>query len=84
VGVDGIVVIAVVVGVAVVGLVLWGLRGNEASRLRQRYLRSLHMPRAQAEEALARRLARLQERHPGKSEAWYLRHVLTELRRDRR
>jgi cytochrome c-type biogenesis protein CcmH/NrfF len=80
-------VVWVVPAVAVlVGLGLWALRGrgNEARRLRERYLRTVHQPRAQAEQSLARHLARLRERFPGQSEVWYLRHVLAELRRDRR
>jgi cytochrome c-type biogenesis protein CcmH/NrfG len=82
--VNGNVVFVVPVVVVLVGLGLWALRGNEAQRLRQRYFHSVHQPRAQAEQSLARHLARLRERFPGRSEAWYLRHILAELRRDRR
>ena len=82
-GVNGIVVVAVLVVVGVVGLIFWALR-YQASRLRHRYFRSVHMPRAQAEESLARHLTRLQQRYPDKSETWYLRRILDELRRDRR
>ncbi len=81
-------VVFVLPAVAVlVGLGLWALRGkrgNEASRLRQRYFQSVHQPRAQAEQSLARHMTRLQQRFPDRSETWYLRHVLSELRRDRR
>jgi hypothetical protein len=66
------------------GLIVWVVGGNEVSRLRNQYLRSVQLPRAQAEQSLARHLARLQERHPGKTEAWYLRRVLADLERDRR
>lgn len=81
-------VVFVLPAVAVlVGLGLWvlrGKRGNEARRLRQQYFRTVHQPQAQAEQSLARHMARLQERFPGRAEAWYLQHVLAELRRDRR
>jgi hypothetical protein len=78
-------VVFVVLGaVALLGLIIWVVGGNEVSRLRNQYLRSVQLPRAQAEQSLARHLARLQERHPGKTEAWYLRRVLADLERDRR
>jgi hypothetical protein len=82
---NGTVVVAVLVVAGIVGLIVWALRAtNPVTRLRNQYFRSVHLPRAEAEQSLARHLARLQERHPGKSEAWYLHRILTELRRDRR
>jgi hypothetical protein len=69
---------------ACAGLLLWSLRGDEPSRLRQEYFHSVPLPRAQAEEALARHLAGLQQRYPGRSEIWYLRRILSDLERDRR
>ena len=78
------IVILVVGALLALGVLYWLLTGNEASRLKDQYFRSIHLPRAQAEESLARHLARLQEQHPGKSEAWYLRRVLADLHRDRR
>ncbi|QRK09560.1 hypothetical protein JQX13_05330 [Archangium violaceum] len=78
-------VVFVVLGVVVLlGLIFWVVGGNEVSRLREQYFRSVPPPRAQAEESLARHLARLQERYPGKTEVWYLRRVLADLQRDRR
>ncbi|WP_257458361.1 hypothetical protein [Archangium lipolyticum] len=78
-------VVFVVLGaVVLLGLIIWVVGGNEVSRLRNQYFRSVQLPRAQAEQSLARHLARLQERHPGKTEAWYLRRVLADLERDRR
>ncbi len=82
--VDTDIVILVVGALLALGVLYWLLTGNEASRLKDQYFRSVHLPRAQAEESLARHLARLQEQHPGKSEAWYLRRVLADLHRDRR
>jgi len=78
------IVILVVGAVLALGVLYWLLAGSEPSRLREQYFRSVHLPRAQAEESLARHLARLQEKHPGKSEAWYLRRILADLYRDRR
>ncbi|OJT27618.1 hypothetical protein BO221_01440 [Archangium sp. Cb G35] len=77
-------VVLVVGALLALGVLYWLLTGNEASRLKDQYFRSVQLPRAQAEESLARHLARLQEQHPGKSEAWYLRRVLADLHRDRR
>jgi hypothetical protein len=76
--------VGVLVTVGLIVLVLWLLRGSPTGRLREQYLRRVGLPRALAEESLARQLARVRERYPGRSEAWYLRYLLTELRRDRR
>jgi uncharacterized iron-regulated membrane protein len=81
----GNVVVAVVVVAVLVGLIVWALRFfNPVNRLRNQYLRGVRQPRPEAEQSLARHLARLQERYPGKSEVWYLRRVLADLERDRR
>ena len=80
---NGIVVVAVLVALGVIGLIFWAPR-YRVNRLRHQYFRGVHMPRAQAEESLARHLTRLQQRYPDKSEAWYLRRILDDLHRDRR
>ena len=80
----GDLIVLVLGALLALGVVYWLLAGNEIGRLKDQYLRSVHLPRAEAEQSLGRHLARLQERHPGKSEAWYLRHVLADLYRDRR
>ena len=77
-------IILVVGTVLCLGVLYWMLAGNEASRLRTQYFLHVRLPREEAEKSLARHLAGLQQRHPGKSEAWYLRQVLADLRRDRR
>lgn len=82
--VDTDLVILVVGALLALGVLYWLLSGSEPSRLRDQYFRSVQLPRAQAEESLARHVARLQEKHPGKSEVWYLRRVLADLQRDRR
>ncbi|OJH42665.1 hypothetical protein [Cystobacter ferrugineus] len=81
---DREIIILVVGAVLCLGVLYWMLAGNEASRLRTQYFLQVRLPRDEAEKSLARHLAGLQERHPGKSEAWYLRQVLADLRRDRR
>ena len=78
------IVILVVGAVLCLGVLYWMLAGNEASRLRDQYFQMVRLPRAEAEKSLARHLGQLQQKHPGKSEAWYMRHVLAELSRDRR
>ncbi len=77
-------IILVVGAVLCLGVLYWLLAGNEVGHLRTQYFLSVRLPRDEAEKSLARHLASLQERHPGKSEAWYLRQVLADLRRDRR
>jgi hypothetical protein len=82
--VDGSVVVIILglIGLAlVIGLLM---RGTEAQRLRRAWFRNTPLPRAQAEESLARHLMALKERFPGRDEAWYLKKILAELRRDRR
>ena len=81
---DREIIILVVGTVLCLGVLYWLPSRNEASRLRQQYFLHGHLPRSEAEAALARHLARLEQTHPGKTEAWYLRQVLAELRRDRR
>ncbi|PTL75613.1 hypothetical protein DAT35_54235 [Vitiosangium sp. GDMCC 1.1324] len=76
--------VLVVGALLALGVLYWLLAGNEPSRLRDQYFRSIHLPRSEAEKSLARHLARLQENHPGKSEVWYLRRVVADLHRDRR
>jgi hypothetical protein len=71
-----------VVVIAVVAALL--LRGTEAQRLRRAWFRNTPLPRAQAEESLARHLMALKERFPGRTEAWYLKKILADLQRDRR
>lgn len=77
----------VVLGLVLVTLVaalLWWRGPGRTARLRHRYLRKLHMPRGPAEEALRRNLQRVQQRFPGRTEAWYFDWLLKELSRDRR
>lgn len=80
-GSPGLVIVAVVVVVVILGLLL---RGTEAQRLRRAWFRNTPLPRAQAEESLARHVMALKERFPHRTEAWYLKKILAELQRDRR
>ncbi|MET0402686.1 MAG: hypothetical protein ABW123_09795 [Cystobacter sp.] len=66
------------------GLKAVGLRGNETERLREEYFRTVRMPRSEALKSLTRHMDGLHQRHPGHSELWYLRRVVSDLRRDRR
>ena len=72
----GLVVLAVVGGLL--------LRGTEAQRLRRAWFRNTPLPRLQAEESLARHLMAQKERFPGHTEVWYLKKILSDLKRDRR
>ncbi len=80
-GLSALMVVGAVVLVVAVALVL---RGTEAQRLRRAWFRNTPLPRPQAEESLARHLLALKARCPGRTEAWYLKKILAELRRDRR
>lgn len=78
------IVVLVVGAVLCLAVLYWMLSGNEASRLRDQYFQHVRLPRAEAEKSLVRHLEQLQQKHPGKPEAWYLRQVLADLKRDRR
>lgn len=73
------------VAVIVVAVAVWiALRNTETQRLRRAWFRNTPLPRAQAEESLARHLMALKERFPNRTEAWYLKKILSDLQRDRR
>jgi hypothetical protein len=71
-------------GALLAALLLRGGPARRTARLRARYLQALHQPPAQGAATLARALERVRQRFPGRDEAWYLRWLLEELRRDRR
>jgi hypothetical protein len=77
----GLILVGAVVAVVLLGLLL---RGTKAQRLRWAWFRNTPLPRPQAEEALARHLMALKERFPNRTEAWYLKKILSDLQRDRR
>lgn len=52
--------------------------------LKREYLRLSRLPRAQALAELDDRVERLTERHPGKTYAWYLDWLVTDLKRAKR
>lgn len=83
-----------VVLVALVALaLLWWWRSRrspkratakKASALKQKWRRLSQMPPAQADAALARTLAMLEEKHPGRRRDWYLAKAVEELERSKR
>ncbi len=72
----GLIALAIIVALA--------FRGTETQRLRRAWFRRTRLPRPQADAALARHLQALQERFPGRTEAWYLKKILADLHRDQR
>lgn len=85
-------VIAAVVGVAL-GLLVWWRRrrrgprrtgGNREEALRRKWRRLSAMPPAQADAALSRTLAMLEEKHPGRTRGWYLAKAVQDLERSKR
>lgn len=72
----------------VAGLIIFFFlkRGGDTSRvssLRAECRRSLNMPVKEADETINRHLSNLREKHPGRSEEWYLDKLLYDLQRDR-
>ena len=61
--VTGDLIVLVLGALLALGVVYWLLAGNEVGRLKDQYLRSVHLPRAEAEQSLSRHLARVQESH---------------------
>jgi hypothetical protein len=58
-------------------------RGKK-STLWQECRRQLRLPDKIADETIKRHIKRLKERHPNRSEEWYLEKILYDLDRDRR
>lgn len=80
--------LTVIIVVVVIGVVIfiYSRRSGEHSdveKLRAECYRQLNMPPAQARETLDRYLENLRQKHPGKSEEWYLDKILYDLQRDR-
>jgi hypothetical protein len=77
--------VMILMGLGVLAGGVWiALQFTEPQRLRRAWFRNTPLPRSQAQEALARHLMALKERFPNRSEAWYLRKILSDLQRDRR
>lgn len=51
--------------------------------LQREYVRMLQMPEAAAEQQLDRMLMDMEDRHPGRTTAWLLRRMISDLKRDR-
>ena len=61
-------------------------RKKPSSRLDKLWVdcqRQLRMPPEQANNVIERYISRLQEKHPGRSQEWYLEKILYDLERDR-
>ena len=72
---------------ALAGLVFFAIRVRKASGpspLRRKCLEELRLPPPEAERTLNRHIERLESRHPGRDEDWYLEKILYDLGRDRR
>ncbi len=83
---DTTVIILIILAILGAAIYFYMKRGGETSRerpLRAECRRSLNMPAKEADEIIDRQLHRLREKHPGKSEDWYLDKCLYDLQRDR-
>ncbi len=56
----------------------------KTNNLRKEYSRRAGIPPATADEQIDAYILRLQQKHPGRSEEWYLEKMLFDLERDRR
>jgi len=62
-------------------------RGNKTGKvnlLRKEYGRKAGLPTSSADKYIDEYIRRLKEKHPGRSEEWYLEKMLFDLERDRR
>ena len=59
-------------------------KGGKQRALRQEVRRKLRLPTEIADETIERHIKRLEERHPNRSEEWYLEKIIYDLERDRR
>ena len=78
-----VLLLALALGLA---LFLW-FRGKPTSRVDKLWddcRRELRMPPEQADKTIERYISRLQEKHPHRSQEWYLEKILVDLERDRR
>ncbi|MBL8950306.1 MAG: hypothetical protein JNK82_05995 [Myxococcaceae bacterium] len=78
-----------VIGIAAVFALLfvYGLFSRPADRsafLREKYLKLVRLARPEGEAQLAERVEKLSLRFPGKSYAWYLNWLVTDLERAKR
>ncbi len=77
--------------VIILGLILFmyrrkksGSSSSAARSLREEYRRKAGLPAATADEHIDHYIRRLQEKHPDRSEDWYLDKMLFDLEKDRR
>ncbi|MDD3656939.1 MAG: hypothetical protein PHI72_09315 [Atribacterota bacterium] len=61
-----------------------GKEGRKKKALRERYYKLLRLPPELAAETMERQMRNLKEKHPHKSEEWYLEKIIYDLERDRR
>lgn len=59
------------------------IRNPRVNALRSEYIRKAGLPRGTADEHIDNYIRRLQEKHPGRSEDWYLEKMLFDLERDK-
>ena len=77
-----IIVIAVII-IALYYLQKQKRKRPKASALRKEYSRRAGLPQTTADEHIDAYIKRLQQKHPGRSEEWYLEKMLFDLERDR-
>ncbi len=85
---------SIIIGAVIIGAVLllaWYLgrkkrvkKTGKVRLLRQEYGRKAGLPASTADKYIDDYISRLKEKHPGRSEEWYLEKMLFDLERDRR
>jgi hypothetical protein len=78
------IIIAVLISAAIYYFWQQGRRGKVSTiALRKEARRLLHSNADSADEIIDRQIQLLQQKHPGRSEKWYLEKIIYDLERDR-
>jgi len=75
--------IIIVLAVIYIYVLKKGEGRGKKSALWQECRRQLRLPDKLADEAIERHIKRLKEKHPNRSEKWYLEKIIYDLERDR-
>ncbi|ACB84025.1 hypothetical protein [Natranaerobius thermophilus] len=77
-----------IIGLIVIGIIIYFIRQKSSVTSKENQLRKkckalLNLPPEEADDTLDRLIERQKEKHPGKSEEWYLDKILYDLEKDK-